>query len=459
MAEPYKIKMVEKIYESTREERERWIKDSEYNLFNLRSERVYIDMLTDSGTGAMSNVQWSEMFLGDESYAGASSFYKLEKNVREIFGMKYVLPTHQGRAAENVLFSNLIKKGDMVLGNTHFDTTKAHIEFRKGVAIDCSIEEAYDHNSLNRFKGDIDLEKLKKVICENREKVKLIVVTVTCNNAGGQPVSLENIKKVYNIGKENGILVCFDSARFAENAYFIKERECDYNSWEIKDIVKEMYKYCDLMTMSCKKDAIVNIGGFIGFKNEKLFQECQTYNILFEGYNTYGGLAGRDLNAIARGLEEVIEYDYLKSRINQVKYLADKLEEAGIPFIKPVGGHAIYIDGGKFLENIPRDEYPAQTLGVELYIDSGVRGVEIGTLLADRDPVTGENRYPKFDLLRLCVPRRTYTNNHMDVVANSLINLYNKRESIKNGLKITWEAPIIRHFTVKLDKILSNNSI
>ena len=261
------------------------------------------------------------------------------------------------------------------------------------------------------------------------------------------------MKEVYNIASERGILVCFDSARFAENAYFIKERESEYCKWDVKDIVLEMFKYCDMMTMSCKKDAIVNIGGFIGFRDEKLWKECQTYNILFEGYNTYGGLAGRDLNAIAAGLREVIDYDYLKSRTDQVKYVADGLENAGIPFIKPVGGHAIYIDAGKFLNNVSREEFPAQLLGVELYIDSGVRGVEIGTLLADRDPKTGENRYPKFDLLRLCVPRRTYTNNHMDVVINSLRRIYERRDEIKRGLKIVWEADIIRHFTVKLERL------
>ena len=451
MAEPYRIKMVEKIHKTTKEERERWIKKSGYNLFDLRSEQVYIDMLTDSGTGAMSNIQWSEMLLGDESYAGASSFYKLESAVKEIFNMNYILPTHQGRAAENVLFSNLVKVGDVILGNTHFDTTKAHIEFREGVAIDCSIEDAYNHNSLYEFKGNIDLMKLK---CElERSNVKLIIVTITCNNSGGQPVSLKNMKEVYNIASERGILVCFDSARFAENAYFIKERESEYCKWDVKDIVLEMFKYCDMMTMSCKKDAIVNIGGFIGFRDEKLWKECQTYNILFEGYNTYGGLAGRDLNAIAAGLREVIDYDYLKSRTDQVKYVADGLENAGIPFIKPVGGHAIYIDAGKFLNNVSREEFPAQLLGVELYIDSGVRGVEIGTLLADRDPKTGENRYPKFDLLRLCVPRRTYTNNHMDVVINSLRRIYERRDEIKRGLKIVWEADIIRHFTVKLERL------
>lgn len=453
MAEPYKIKMVEKIYTSTREERLSWIEKASYNLFNLRSNQVYIDMLTDSGTGAMSNVQWSEMFLGDESYAGASSYYKLEAAVKEIFNVDYILPTHQGRAAENVLMSHLVTKGDVILGNTHFDTTKAHIEFRHGIATDCSISEAYDHDSLHPFKGSIDIQKLEDEIIKNLPKVKLVIVTITCNNAGGQPVSLQNMKDVYKLSKSYNIPVCFDSARFAENAYFIKEREEEYKDWEIKDIVLEMYKYCDIMTMSCKKDAIVNIGGLLGFRDKKTWESCQTFNILFEGYNTYGGLAGRDINAIACGLYEVIEFDYLHSRIGQVRYFAEKLDKVNIPYIKPVGGHAVYIDAGKFLSNVHYTEFPAQTLGVELYIDSGVRGVEIGSILADRDPNTGENRYAKFDLLRLCIPRRTYTNSHMDVVATSLVKLYERRDSIKQGLKITAEAPIIRHFTVKLERI------
>jgi tryptophanase len=453
MAEPFRIKMVEKIYQSTREEREEWVKEGKYNLFNLRSNQVYIDLLTDSGTGAMSSAQWAEMMLGDESYAGASSFYKLKNAVKDIFGFDYMLPTHQGRAAENVLFSTLVQEGDVIPGNTHFDTTKAHIEFRKGTVLDCSIDEATDPDSLHPFKGNIDLCKLEMALESNKGKVPLIVVTVTCNNAGGQPVSLTNMRSVYSLAKSHHVKVCFDSARFAENAYFIKTREAEFADWDIRDIVREMYRNCDLMTMSCKKDAIVNIGGLIGFRDKETWQHAQTYNILFEGYNTYGGLAGRDMGAIAAGLYESTEFDYLESRIGQVRYLAAQLDKVGIPFIKPVGGHAVYIDAGKFLHKIPREQFPAQTLAVELYLEAGVRGVEIGTLLADRDPETGENRYPAFDLLRLCLPRRTYTNNHVDVVAKALINLYNRRDEITNGLKITWEAPIIRHFTVQLERV------
>lgn len=452
-APPFKIKMVEKIYESTREERMKWLEKCDYNLFNLSSEKVYIDLLTDSGTGAMSTAQFAQMFLGDEAYAGSASFYQLKDNIEDIFQMNYVLPTHQGRAAENVLFSSLLKENDIVLGNAHFDTTKAHIEFRKAEAIDCSCDEAYDTKSMYEFKGNINLDKLKCEITKAGESCKLIVVTITCNNNGGQPVSLENLKAVYEIAKDNNIQVCFDSARFAENAYFIKEREGHYKDWSIKEIVKQMYQYCDMMTMSCKKDALVNIGGFVAFRNEELYQSCQTYAILYEGFITYGGLAGRDLGAIAVGLTEVVEYDYLHSRVQQVRYLANQLDKHDIPYLKPVGGHAIYIISDKFLSHIPREEFPAQTLACELYLDSGVRGVEIGTILADRDPNTRENRYPQFDLLRLCLPRRTYTDSHVDIVAKSLINLYRRRDKITKGLTIIWEAPIIRHFTVKLARV------
>ena len=459
-APPFKIKMVEKIYESTREDRVKWLEKADYNLFNLSSEKVYIDLLTDSGTGAMSTVQFAQMFLGDEAYAGSQSFYQLKNNIEDIFSMEYVLPTHQGRAAENVLFSSILKENEIVLGNAHFDTTKAHIEFRKGIAIDCSCDEAYDTESLYEFKGNINLDKLKSEIVKAGERCKYIVVTITCNNNGGQPVSLENLKAVYEIAQDHNLQVCYDSARFAENAYFIKQREEQYKDWTIKEIVKEMYQYCDIMTMSCKKDALVNIGGFVAFKkkHQELYQSCQTYAILYEGFITYGGLAGRDLGAIAVGLTEVLEFDYLHSRVEQVRYLANQLDKYNIPYLKPAGGHALYIISDKFLSHIPREEFPAQTLACELYLDSGVRGVEIGTILADRDPVSRENRYPQFDLLRLCLPRRTYCDSHVDVVANSLINLYQRREKITNGLKITWEAPIIRHFTVKLARVGTEES-
>jgi tryptophanase len=453
-AESYKIKMVEPIRRSTREERERWIKEAHYNLFNLRSEYVFIDLLTDSGTGAMSDRQWSAMMLGDESYAGASSYYKLKDAIFNILGFPYYLPTHQGRAAENVLFSVLIKEGSYIPGNSHFDTTKGHIEFRKAHAVDLTIDEASNTQLEVPFKGNIDVNKLAEFLkTHSKEQVPFICMTVTNNTAGGQPVSMENLREVSNLAKQYGIPVLFDSARFAENAYFIKMREQGYADKSIKEIVKEMYQYADYMTMSSKKDAIVNMGGFIGFKDEETFQKATVYNIMFEGYVTYGGMSGRDMNALAVGLDEGTEFDTLDNRIRQVAYLGQKLDEYGIPYQRPAGGHAIFVDAKKVLPNVPREQFPAQTLGVELYVEAGIRGVEIGAILADRDPETRENRYPELELLRLAIPRRTYTNNHMDVVAAALKNVFDRRESITKGVEIVKEAPILRHFTVEMEKV------
>lgn len=452
-AEPYKIKMVEPIRISTRKEREQWIKDAKYNLFNLRSEHVFIDLLTDSGTGAMSDRQWGAMMTGDESYAGASSYYHLKDAIKNILGFPYFLPTHQGRAAENVLFSVLVKDGDIVPGNSHFDTTKGHIEFRKAHAIDCTIDEAADTQNEHPFKGNVDCEKLEKVLKSTpKEKISFICLTVTNNTAGGQPVSMKNIKDVAALAKKYGVLMMFDSARFAENAYFIKKREAGYADKTIKEIVTEMYSYADLMTMSAKKDAVVNMGGFIGFKNEEIFKQACTFNIMFEGYITYGGMSGRDMNALAVGLDENTEFDYLDARIRQVAYLGAKLDEYGIPYQRPAGGHAIFVDAKKVLTHLPKEQFLAQTLAIELYLESGVRGVEIGAILADRDPDTRENRYPELELLRLAIPRRTYTNSHMDVIAAALKNVFDRRDTITKGLVITHEAPILRHFTVELDK-------
>jgi len=453
-AESYKIKMVESIKRSTREERIQWIKDAKYNLFNLRSDQVFIDLLTDSGTGAMSDVQWSELMLGDESYAGASSYMKMKNVIKELLGFDYFLPTHQGRAAENVLFSTIVKEGDVMPGNSHFDTTKGHIEFRKAHAIDCTIDEAFDTTIIHPFKGNVDINKLEKVLTTYpKDKIPGIVVTVTCNSSGGQPVSMQNLRDVKALASKYDIPVIYDSARFAENAYFIKMREAGYKDKTIKEIVKEMFSYADIMTMSSKKDAIVNMGGFIGMKNEALFRKATVFNIMFEGYITYGGMSGRDMNALAQGLKEATEFDYLETRIKQIEHLGNQLINYGIPIQMPIGGHAIFVDACKFLPNLPKEEFVAQTLGVELYIEGGVRGVEIGTLLADRDPDTRENRYPELELLRLAIPRRVYTNNHMDYIAAALINVWDRRHEIKSGYKITYEAPIMRHFTVELVKI------
>jgi tryptophanase len=453
-AEPYKTKMVEKINMSNRSDREKWIREASFNLFNLRSDQVVIDLLTDSGTGAMSDQQWSSIMTGDESYAGSSSYYNLKKAIRDITGFQHFLPTHQGRAAENVLFSVIVKEGDVVPGNSHFDTTKGHIEYRKATAIDCTVDTASDLFSKDPFKGNVDTEKLEKVLKSNPKKtIPCILITVTNNTIGGQPVSMANIKEVSRLSKKYGVRLIIDSARFAENAYFIKTREKGYKDKTIIDITREMFSYADGMTMSSKKDAIVNIGGFIAFREEELFHKATTYNIMYEGFITYGGMSGRDMNALATGLYEGTEFSYLESRIRQVEYLGNRMKEYGVPVIEPFGGHAVFIDAKKLLPGIPVEEFPAQTLAVELYIEGGVRGAEIGALMADRDPVTRMNRYPVLEMVRLAVPRRVYSDNHMDYVAATAGNVVERRDKIRRGLKIIHEAPILRHFTVNLDRV------
>lgn len=452
-AESWKIKMVEPIRKSTRAEREEWLKAANYNVFQLRAEQVYIDCLTDSGTGSMSDRQWSAMMLGDESYAGATSFYKFEETVRRILGLHYVIPTHQGRAAENVLFSFLVKEGNVIPGNAHFDTTKGHIEARKAFAIDVTTDDAKDAQLEVPFKGNVSLEKLERVLKENPGNVPFMVLTVTNNTVGGQPVSMENIKATCALCHRYGVPVVMDSARFAENAYFIKTREPGYADKTIKEIVLEMYADADAATMSCKKDAIVNMGGFIATRKEDWYEGAKSFCIPYEGYLTYGGLNGRDLNAVAVGLDENTEFDMLETRIHQVQYLAKKLDEYGIPYQRPVGGHGVFIDADKVLTHVPKEEFPAQTLTCELYLEAGIRGCEIGYMLADRDPVTHENRFGGLDLLRLAIPRRVYTDNHMDVIAAALKNVYDRREQVTRGVAIEWEAPLMRHFTVKLRRL------
>ncbi|MDR0969700.1 MAG: tryptophanase [Lentimicrobiaceae bacterium] len=452
-AESWKIKMVEPIRKTTREERERFIKEAHYNIFQLKSEHVYIDLITDSGTGSMTDRQWAAMMLGDESYAGASSFFKLKEAITKITGFEYVIPTHQGRAAENVLFSYLIKAGDIIPGNSHFDTTKGHIESRKAIALDCTIDEAKDTQLEIPFKGNVDPKKLEKALAENAAKIPFIIVTITNNTAGGQPVSMQNLKEIRAIADKYNKPVLFDSARFAENAYFIKVREKGYANKTIKEITKEMFALADGMTMSAKKDAIVNMGGFIATRREDWYEGAKVFCIPFEGFLTYGGMNGRDMNALAVGLDENTEFDNLETRIKQVEYLASRLDEFGIPYQRPAGGHAIFVDATKVLTHVPKEEFPAQTLTIELYLEAGIRGCEIGYLLADRDPVTRENRFGGLDLLRLAIPRRVYTNNHMDVIAVALKNVFDRRESITHGVKIVWEAELMRHFTVKLERL------
>jgi tryptophanase len=453
-AEPYRIKMIEPMIPSERSQRERWIREARYNLFNLKSQQVFIDLLTDSGTGAMSQEQWSAMMSGDESYAGSRSFETLRETVTSLTGFPYVLPTHQGRAAENVLFSVLVKKGDIVPGNAHFDTTKGHIEFRKAKAVDCTIDVANDISVIHPFKGNLDTDKLEEVLqSSGKERIPLILVTLTCNSTGGQPVSMENLKSVRQLADRYGIPVIFDAARFAENAFFIKTREKKYKNSSIRDIVLEMFSFADGMTMSSKKDGIVNMGGFIALRDKALYREASVFNILFEGYLTYGGMSGRDMAALAQGLKEATSWVYLESRIRQVAYLGEQLKQKGIPVQEPFGGHAIFVDAGKFLPHVPREEFVAQTLALELYLESGVRAVEIGTLLADRDPETRENRYPRLEMVRLTIPRRVYTRNHMDYVAAALGNIFQRRHEITTGYRIVYEASIMRHFTVELEKI------
>src|SRR5574344_2973004 len=452
-AESWKIKMVEPIHKSTRAEREQWLKEAHNNIFMLKAEQVYIDLCTDSGTGAMSDRQWSAMMLGDESYAGATSFFKFKDAITRITGFNFVIPTHQGRAAENVLFSYLVKPGNIIPGNAHFDTNKGHIESRKAFAIDITIDEAKDTQLEIPFKGNADPKKLEKILEENRGNVPFIVLTVTNNTVGGQPVSMANIKEISALCHKYKVPVVFDSARFAENAYFIKTREKGYENKTIKEISKEMFSYADAMTMSAKKDAIVNMGGFIAMNSKEWYDGAKVFCIGMEGYLTYGGMNGRDLEALATGLDENTEFDMLDTRIKQVAYLAPKLDEYHIPYQRPAGGHAIFLDADRILHKVPKEEFPAQTLTIELYKEAGVRSVEIRYLLADRDPVTRQNRFGGMDFLRMAIPRRVYTNNHMDVIAAAAKNVCDRAEDIKHGYKLVWEAPIMRHFTMQLEPV------
>ncbi len=449
-AESWKIKMVEPIRMSTRAEREQWIKDAHYNLFQLPADQVYIDCLTDSGTGAMSDRQWAALMTGDESYAGSRSFFELRDVIERLTGFEYVIPTHQGRAAENVLFSHLVHEGDVVPGNSHFDTTKGHIEARKATAIDCTIAEARDTQLELPFKGNVDINLLDRTLAEHADHVAFVIVTVTNNTAGGQPVSMHNLREVRRVADKYGKRVILDSARFAENAFFIKTREEGYADKTIKEITHEMFSYADGMTMSAKKDGIVNMGGFIATRHADWYEGAKKYCIPFEGYLTYGGMNGRDMAALAVGLDENTEFDNLATRIRQVQYLASRLDEYGVPYQRPAGGHAIFVDARLVLTQVPKEEFPAQTLAIELYKEAGVRGCEIGYILADRDPVTRENRFGGMDFLRLCIARRVYTNNHMDVIAAALKNVYDRRNSITRGYEITWETELMRHFTVQL---------
>lgn len=450
---PYKTKVVEPVYFRTKEERSTKIKEVNYNLFNLHSDWVIVDLMTDSGTGAMSEQQWAEIMLGDESYAGSESYFKLLRSVQDIMGFEFLAPTHQGRAAENILFSATVKEGDVIPGNAHFDTTKGHIEFRSAKAIDCTIAEAFDTALPHPFKGNIDLEKLEATILQyGREKVPFINITVTCNTVGGQPVSLANIQDTCALAKRYNIPVFMDIARYAENAYFIKTREPEYQDWSIREIVRAMFKDVQVVWMSAKKDGLVNIGGFIALNDAELYERLGQYTIIYEGFLTYGGMSGRAMGALAVGLQEGVDFDYLEDRVQQVQYLGKQLKKHGIPIQEPVGGHALYIDAKRLLPQIPQIQYPAQVLAVEAYIEGGVRGVEIGTLLADRDPSTGKDRLAELELLRLALPRRVYSKSHMDYVAATMANVAARRHELTSGFVVKRQAKLLRHFTVELER-------
>ena len=450
--EPFTIKSVETLRLTTREEREKYLKEAHYNLFKIKSQHVLIDLLTDSGTGAMSTEQWAALMRGDESYAGSPSFQRFEESVKDVFGFKYVIPTHQGRAAERILFSVMCKKGDVVPNNTHFDTTRANIEYRGAIAEDLVIPEGKDPKKIHPFKGNMDVRKLQNLIEDvGAKKIPLCMLTITNNSGGGQPVSMENVKEVKKVLDQYKIPLYFDAARFAENAYFIKLREGGYQDTSIKEIVREMMSYADGCTMSAKKDGLANIGGFICTNNKVLAQEEKDLLILTEGFPTYGGLAGRDLEAIAVGLQEVLEEDYLRYRLAEAKYLGERLLEIGYPIVQPPGGHAIYIDAKTMLPHIPPNQYPGQALSAELYLAGGIRTVEIGSVMFGKiDPKTGEETPAEMELVRLALPRRTHTQSHIDYVLEVAKDVYKNREKIK-GMKITEQPKFLRHFTAKFE--------
>ncbi|MGM0397089.1 MAG: tryptophanase [Bacillota bacterium] len=450
-AEPFKIKMVEPIKILTREERIEKIKAANYNVFALDSDDVYIDLLTDSGTGAMSANQWAGIMVGDEAYSGSRSYKNLMKSAEDVFGYKYFQPVHQGRAAEKVVMPIFLHEGKVSIANMHFDTTRAHVELPGARAIDCVIPEALDTVNFHPFKGNMDNDRLKELIQENgAENVGMIIITVTNNSAGGQPVSMENIRETSEIAKSFGIPVCIDAARYAENSYFIKMREEGYKDKSIKEIAQEMFSYADVFTMSAKKDAIINMGGLIGVKDDpELFEIVKARTIPYEGFISYGGLSGRDIEAMAIGLQEGTDFNFLQYRIGQMEYLAGKLDEEGIAYQSPVGGHAVFLDAKKLLPHIPYYEFPGQALALELYIEAGIRSCDIGSYMMGNNPDTGEQIESQFEFTRLAVPRRVYTQSHLDVIVEALKAIKDRKDQVK-GYEIIWEPEVLRHFTAKL---------
>ncbi len=451
-AEPYKIKMVELLKMTTKEQRKKAIVEAGYNTFLLKSEDVYIDLLTDSGTNAMSDQQWAGLMLGDEAYAGSKNFYHLDDAVKKYYGYKYMIPTHQGRGAENILSKILIKQGDVIPGNMYFTTTRLHQELAGGNFVDVIIDEAHDSTNLHPFKGNIDLKKVEALIKKHgSKKIPYICVATTVNMAGGQPISMENLKALRKLTKAHGIKIILDMTRVAENAYFIKEREKGYENKSIAAIVKETCSYTDGATMSAKKDALVNIGGFLAINDKDVYEEASNMVVVYEGLHTYGGLAGRDMEAMAIGIGESVSDEHMNARIGQVLYLGEKLKEAGIPIVEPIGGHGIFIDAKRFLPHLKQDQFPAQVLAAEIFIDSGVRTMERGIVSAGRNS-KGENYYPELELVRLTIPRRVYTQAHMDVIAESIENVYENRTKIK-GLKMVYEPKYLRFFQAKFRKL------
>ncbi|MBN1302214.1 MAG: tyrosine phenol-lyase [Melioribacteraceae bacterium] len=452
-AEPFKIKVVEPIKMTSRAHREKAAEEAGYNTFLLKSEDVYIDLLTDSGTNAMSDYQWAGMMLGDEAYAGSKNFYYLWDNVKKYYGMPYFVPTHQGRAAEHMISQILIRKGDYVPGNMYFTTTRLHQELAGATFVDVIIDQAHDPANEHPFKGNIDLKKLDKLVKKvGSKKIAYVSMAGPVNMAGGQPFSMKNLIEVHDYCKENKIKLWFDATRACENAFFIKEREKGYKEKSIAAILKEMCSYFDGLWVSAKKDLMVNIGGFLATRNKKVFEEARNMVVVYEGLHTYGGLAGRDMEAMARGIEEMVEYDNVRMRVKQVEYCGNELEKYGIPFVRPIGGHAIFLDAKKILSHLQQNQFPAQTLAAEIYIDSGVRGMERGIVSAGRDPETGDHRYPKLELVRLTFPRRVYTQAHIDVMVESIASVYEYRKKIK-GLKMVYEPKYLRFFQGRFERL------
>lgn len=452
-AEPFKIKVVEPIKMTTREYREKAAKEAGYNTFLLKSEDVYIDLLTDSGTNAMSDRQWAGMMIGDEAYAGSKNFYYLWDNVKKYYGHPYFVPTHQGRAAEHMLSKIMITPGQYVPGNMYFTTTRLHQELAGATFVDVIIDEAHDPYNEHPFKGNIDLKKLDKLVKEvGAKNIAYISMAGPVNMAGGQPFSMKNLREVYDFSKKHKIRLWFDATRATENAYFIKMREKGYQNKTVADILKEMCSYFEGLWVSAKKDLMVNIGGFLATKNRKIYEAARNMVVVYEGLHTYGGLAGRDMEAMAIGIEEMVDFDNIRARIGQVEYFGKQLEKYKIPFVKPIGGHAIFLDAKKILSHMKQDDFPAQTLAAEIFIDSGVRGMERGIVSSGRDPKTGKHRYPKLELVRLTFPRRVYTQAHIDVAVESVASVFEDRKKIK-GLKMVYEPEYLRFFQGRFERL------